>query len=115
MEQSDRNTRQETSASLTSTNTLGVVAFSQQTMNTAYGKREAGFGRTTKTKLSAMEAPKKWLLEPQKKLGLRCDTYEVNVANTGQKMVRGENSRLRVLAAAGLASRFTSSHFGGFG
>lgn len=53
MDQSDRNTRQETYGSPTGTNTLGVVALSQQTVNTAYGKRKTGFGRTTKSKLSA--------------------------------------------------------------
>jgi len=57
MDQSDPKTRQEGSSSLTSTNTLGVVAFPQQTVNTAYGECETGFGRTAKTTLSAMEAP----------------------------------------------------------
>lgn len=50
----------------TSSNSLGVVALPQESMNSADWKREAGFGR----------------------------------------------SRLRVLAAAGLAAGFASSHFG---
>ncbi len=57
MDQSDRKTHQKGSLSLASTNTLSVVAFPQQTVNTAYGECETGFGRTAKTTLSAMEAP----------------------------------------------------------
>jgi hypothetical protein len=96
----------------TSTDTLGVVALSQETVDTADGECEASFrGPAVKGKCqlncfwngdATCFEECRWSSERRVKL-TPCEDqiYQMRMY-----------LRLRALAAAGFASRFTSSHFG---
>jgi hypothetical protein len=90
------------------TDTLGIVALAQETMDTTNGERETSLGRTAVVDRSAMDA------------SLRRGFKETNGNATGwiglvkRKCGKG-NSRLCVLGAARLATGLSAaSHFDGF-
>ena len=96
----------------TSTDTLGVVALSQETVDTADGECEASFrGPAVKGKCQL-----NWLWNGDATCFEECRwSSERRVKLTpfeDQIYQMRMYLRLRALAAAGFASRFTSSHFG---
>lgn len=91
----------------TGTNTLGVVALAEQTVDTADGERQTSLGGTTEE--------------------LRVSSWSVGVEHRGgrdetrlkhgiSRWIKQGDSRLRALGAAGLAAGLAaSSHFDGCG
>ena len=76
----------------TGTDTLSVVALAEETVDTTNGERETGLGRTTR----------------ESQLLLRAQDTSENASGLAKV-----DSRLRVLGARGLATRFAAaSHFG---
>ena len=74
------------------TDTLSVVALAEETVDTTNGERETGLGRTTR----------------ESQLLLRAQDTSENASGLAKV-----DSRLRVLGARGLATRFAAaSHFG---
>lgn len=70
---------------LTGTNTLSIVALTEETVNTADRECKTGFGGAA-------------------------EVVEALARYPTSSELRAADSRLRILAAAGLASRFASSH-----
>ena len=94
------------------TDTLGVVALAEETVDTTNGEREARLGRTTRRIRKLVDCDK------QTRPKLERDTWMTPRpdARDAGKATRKKHSRLRVLGTARLATGLAAaSHFEGWG
>lgn len=83
----------------TSTDTLGIVALAEQTVNTADGESQTSLGRAAIEREASVELFEELM------------PGDATRQMTSESRLCGDNSRLRALGAAGLAAGLATSHF----
>jgi hypothetical protein len=95
-----------------STDTLGVVALAEETVDTTNGERETGLGGAAERNDVSM---RRWIFGVQD-ASFRSRKWLDDDVRDAISMMDVVDSRLRVgLGARGLAARLAASHFDGFG